>query len=55
MELTDEEIEVLYELLTGAVVYDNLGIFNGEDKQTLDGIYSKVRGEAKKRKFWWAR
>lgn len=55
MELTDEELEVLHELLTEAVTYGNPGIFDNEDAETLSAISEKARAEAKRRGFWWAR
>jgi hypothetical protein len=54
VDLSDDEIEILHELLIEALVYDSPGRFDNEQKRTMDGLLDKVTNEAKERKFWWA-
>lgn len=56
-DLTDGEIAHLHSLLEdeGDKMHHHPGDFTAEDVEAHDSLMEKVRSEAKRRKFWWAR
>lgn len=53
MELSDDELSALYGMLEGWV--QSSEYFTDEDSEAKSSMFAKVRDEAKRRKFWWAR
>jgi hypothetical protein len=55
MEFTDEEIGVLDNLLIEELDRYIHEPSRGNDEEIVSDLFIKVRDEAKRRKFWWAR
>lgn len=57
MELSDNEIELIDNMLDD--LFDEMCHYPDDysevDRQTYDSLRTKVRDEAKRRGFWWAR
>ena len=53
MELSDDELSSLYSMLEEWV--QSSEYFADEDSEHKSSMFGKVRDEAKRRGFWWAR
>lgn len=55
MEFDDEELSVLYEILSDEVSdnHHEPSRRTEEDRQITSNLFSKVYNEAKRRKLWW--
>ncbi len=56
MELTDEELNVVHDVVYGEVMYgdDEIVYGDGDDARNLRSALIALTVEAKKRKMWWA-
>lgn len=55
MDLSDAEFQVLHAIVFEECIYPDVSRYTDEEAELISSIYEKVRDEAKRRKFWWAR